>query len=477
MDTPPPPVPPPPPAPPPVPLPRIVGHDDNGNFILELETGRYFGQIENGVPHGVGTFTFFNGGNVFRGRWENGQRVEGTTTRRDGKQFKGVWVNDSLYNGFGTASYANGDTFTGEWNEGKPYTGEGIVPYSIGIYEGKFLKGEKHGEGKFTLKDGTIYQGAFLNDKRSGKGEFTTKDIHYIGNWLDGKMNGKGIIVFLADGSSYDGNFENDKRQGYGKHIYKSEGSTYEGEWGNDKKKGKGKIIYKDGSSYKGDWVNDRKHGEGKLTDAKGKITFGLWKFNELSEEYPIFKISEKVLIGCETILGEPYKSDDIIMLHNPPIPTFDITRTFDCVEKCTLNICNFMFTREDIKGLKKLAVDNEVNRLERQGMRIDYAEINKNVIMRNPYNKQVMPIEHLQLCVLSIIPSLPASLPPSLPASLPASLDLFSAEPKETNSTERDESIEGGKRKRKRKRKQTIKRKQKSKRIQIKKKTKRNLH
>ena len=37
MDTPPPPVPPPPPAPPPVPLPRIVGHDDNGNFKLNLK--------------------------------------------------------------------------------------------------------------------------------------------------------------------------------------------------------------------------------------------------------------------------------------------------------------------------------------------------------------------------------------------------------------------------------------------------------
>ncbi len=126
------------------------------------------------------------------------------------------------------------------------------------------------------------------------------------------------------------------------------------------------------------------------------------------------------------------------------------------------------MFTREDIKGIKKLAVDNEVNRLISQGMRrdeIDYAEINENVIMRNPHNRQEMPVEHLQLCVLSIIPSLPASL------------DLFSAEPKEANSSERDESIEGAKRKRKRKRKQTIKRKQKSKRIQIKKKTKRNLH
>jgi hypothetical protein len=448
MDTPPPPAPP----PPPVPLPRIVGHDDNGNFILELETGTYFGPIKDGVPHGVGR-KIFKSSNVFIGRWENGKRVKGTTTLPDGRQFTGVWVNDSLYNGFGTASYANGDTFTGEWKEGRPYRGEGFVHYSSGVFEGEILEGNMHGKGKLTLNNGDIFEGQWENDKLNGKGEYRNKRTHYIGDFLDDKKHGRGKLVLLSDNSIYDGDFKNNM------------------------KKGKGKIIYKDGSSYEGDWDNDMKHGEGKLTDAKGKITFGLWKYNDLSKEYPIFKISEKVLIGCETILGEPYKSDDIIMLHNPPIPTFDITRTFDCAEKCTLNICNFMFTREDIKGLKKLAVDNEVKRLERQGMRrIDYAEINENVIMRNPHNRQEMPTEHLQLCVLSIIPSLPPSLLDSLPASLPASLDLFSAEPKEgKSSASKDESIEGGKRKRKRK--QTIKRKQKSKRIQSKKKTKRNLH
>jgi hypothetical protein len=119
MDTPPPPVPPPPPAPPPVPLPRIVGSYDNGNVILELETGTYIGPIKDGVPHGVGRKIFKNG-NVWSGEYVNGKRYKGTTTRSDGRQFTGVWVNDSLYNGLGTASYTNGDTFTGEWKEGHP---------------------------------------------------------------------------------------------------------------------------------------------------------------------------------------------------------------------------------------------------------------------------------------------------------------------------------------------------------------------
>ena len=47
-----------PPPPPPVPVPRIVGSDDNGNFILELERGTYFGHIKDGEPHGVGIITF-----------------------------------------------------------------------------------------------------------------------------------------------------------------------------------------------------------------------------------------------------------------------------------------------------------------------------------------------------------------------------------------------------------------------------------
>ena len=102
----------PPPPPPPVPVPRIVGSDDNGNFILELERGTYFGHIKDGEPHGLGIITFKKGRSIWKGIWENGKRVKGTTIRPDGKQFTGEWVDDLLYNGSGTASYDNGDIFT-----------------------------------------------------------------------------------------------------------------------------------------------------------------------------------------------------------------------------------------------------------------------------------------------------------------------------------------------------------------------------
>ena len=320
----------PPPAPAPAPAPRIVGHDDNGNFILQLEKGTYFGHIKDGVPHGVGGITL-KGGYIFKGIWENGQRVKGTMTRPDGRQFTGEWVDDLLYNGLGTASYNNGDTFTGEWKKGHPYTGNGFVHYSSGVFEGELLEGNMHNKGKLTLNNGDIFEGQWENDKLNGKGEYRNKRIHYIGDFLDDNKHGRGKLVLLSDNSIYDGDFKNNM------------------------KKGKGKIIYIDGSTYEGDWDYDKKHGEGKLTDTKGKITFGLWKLNELSETYPIFKIAEKVLADCKTLLEhEAFKSGDIIMLYNPPRPTFDVRQTFDCVEKCTLNICNFMLLKTEFDGFKK---------------------------------------------------------------------------------------------------------------------------
>ena len=385
----------PPPAPP---VPRIVGSDDNGNFILELERGTYFGHIKDGEPHGVGTITFKKG-NIWKGIWENGKRVKGTTTRLDGKQFTGEWVDDLLYNGSGTASYDNGNTFTGEWKEGNPYTGKGFVHYSSGVYEGEFLEGNMHGKGKLTLNSGDIFEGQWKNDKLNGKGEYRNKRIHYIGDFLDDKKHGIGKLVLLSDGSIYEGDFKNNV------------------------KKGKGKIIYKDGSTYEGDWDYDVKHGDGKLTDTKGKITFGLWKSNELSETYPIFKIAEKALADCKTILHDPYKSDDIIMLYNPPRPTFDLRQTFDCVEKCTLNICNFMFLKTEFDG-----VEGEI-----------YRKIDGKT--ENPYTKVLMEPEFVKPYVLLV----------ESPSVQPS----------------HDGSNAGGKRKlsQKSKRKQTNKRMQKNKR------------
>ena len=45
---------------------------------------------------------------------------------------------------------------------------------------------------------------------------------------------------------------------------------TYTGEWLNGKREGFGKIIFKNGTSYEGDWKNDLREGHGKIVYKSG---------------------------------------------------------------------------------------------------------------------------------------------------------------------------------------------------------------
>ena len=52
-------------------------------------------------------------------------------------------------------------------------------------------------------------------------------------------------------------------RHGFG--VYKIDDATYEGNWVEGRKEGKGKIIFKSGSIFEGEFKNDLKHGFGKM--------------------------------------------------------------------------------------------------------------------------------------------------------------------------------------------------------------------
>jgi hypothetical protein len=67
----------------------------------------YEGEIENGVPHGQGTFytpesyatvEFYNG-SKFEGTYENGGRKEGTFTWSRGNKYVGTYKNNKRWNG------------------------------------------------------------------------------------------------------------------------------------------------------------------------------------------------------------------------------------------------------------------------------------------------------------------------------------------------------------------------------------------
>ena len=55
-------------------------------------------------------------------------------------------------------------------------------------YEGNFVRGQKHGEGKETLEDGEVYQGEFRYGKRHGQGQlWETDGDHYEGKFANDK--------------------------------------------------------------------------------------------------------------------------------------------------------------------------------------------------------------------------------------------------------------------------------------------------
>lgn len=71
----------------------------------------------------------------------------------------------------------------------------------------------------------------------------------YSGDWVDGKMQGKGKMVY-KNGNIYEGDWKDNMRYGKGKIINK-DGSTFEGEWKNDKM-GYGTFTWPNGRTYTG---------------------------------------------------------------------------------------------------------------------------------------------------------------------------------------------------------------------------------
>jgi len=97
------------------------------------------------------------------------------------------------------------------------------------IYKGYWINGQMEGKAKLIFPDGDLYIGTFKDNKFEGEGirRFPNSDIYrgqyhdgyqngcgvfisveerwrYVGQWLKGKIHGKGLCIWL-DGTVYDG--------------------------------------------------------------------------------------------------------------------------------------------------------------------------------------------------------------------------------------------------------------------------------
>jgi len=187
----------------------------------ENKDTKYVGEIEKGLPHGMGTITYG------KGKWE-------------GQKYIGEWKD---------GKYSQG-TFT--WSEGK-WKGD--------KYVGEFKDGVFHGQGTRTWSEGDKFVGEYKNGERNGQGIYTWSDGRkYVGEWKDGKRNGQGTRI-SPDGTKYVGEYKNGEYHGQGTYTFgkgKWEGDKYVGEHKDGKRHGQGTYTWSDGRKYVGEWNEDK---------------------------------------------------------------------------------------------------------------------------------------------------------------------------------------------------------------------------
>ena len=301
----------------------------------------YVGEWRNGKFNGQGTFTFANG-NKYVGEFRDGKfNGQGTVTYANGNKYVGVW-RDGKIEGQGTFTFANGDTYVGEWRDVK-IEGHGTLTYANGNkYVGEFRDGKFNGQGTFTFADGRPSQEGIWEDnkfiraqhipdhiagrvstqpetKTSRQGSTSGgllaqtrllacegRDISrwtncfgthyfvdgtkYVGEWKDGKRNGRGTYSLANGVTGQEGVWNNDNfvsslpacggdefsrwTDCFGTQTWSS-GAKYVGEWKNGKFNGQGLYTYSDRVTFKnGFWYQDKFYSA--LPACKGK-DINLW--------------------------------------------------------------------------------------------------------------------------------------------------------------------------------------------------------
>jgi len=199
---------------------RVYNPEDRMNLAV------YEGDMANGMRHGFGRLTTPK--YVRLGTWRNDQ-----------------------FTGWGRESRRNGD-----------------------VLEGKYIDGRVTGKGILKNAKGNLYVGDLVDNKRHGYGELDTNRLHYKGQFLGDRFNGRGIIHFKIEGHDYDGDFRDNEINGSGVFRW-TNGDVYDGQMTRGKMNGFGRYTYANGQIYEGNYVNGVKEGKGKLTYPNGFVYDG----------------------------------------------------------------------------------------------------------------------------------------------------------------------------------------------------------
>nr|CAH8868614.1 unnamed protein product [Trichobilharzia regenti] len=249
--------------------------------------------------------------------------------------------------------------------------GTGIYSYRNGYYkyEGQWSDGKKCGNGKFTMKDGSVYEGDFTDGEISGKGRryYPLSKNEYIGHFMLGERHGYGRMNYgngcvyegdwlhnsKHDGSKYTGGFIENKRSGAG--CLWTTMFVYWGYWKNNIFNGTGTLKLINGTKYEGEFVNGKPSGHGKLT--RQTILMmpsyeGLWKDGSPCQTAQYMRLSveaEKAMSDKNYSSLLEYQNSPVKEAENYKFATLSWMEisTDELKTNCSVDICVYTENRQ----------------------------------------------------------------------------------------------------------------------------------
>lgn len=150
------------------------------------------------------------------------------------------------------------------------------------VIEGTWVDGKMEGKGVIIKKNGKIFKTQWANDILQSVDEIVTPGVGiYQGQTQGLKFHGKGTLK-LESGDIYEGFFKDDKKEGIGKYTWKN-GDMYDGNWINNERNGYGTMKYSNGVIYSGEWRDGKQEGVGKLTFRHGDQYEGAFINNDFN--------------------------------------------------------------------------------------------------------------------------------------------------------------------------------------------------
>lgn len=161
---------------------------------------------------------------------------------------------------------------------GHAKSGHFVEEYGVdGRYEGEFLYGMRHGQGKHNFR-GEVYEGEWKWDQRHGSGTLKLPDGSTIhGAWQGGKPSGFVAITDAKGTVVYEGEFKDGKRHGLGRQVFES-GDIYDGGWKCGRLHERGIYYFTNGDKLMGMWKEGLYDGVGVFHYADGSISRRVYK-------------------------------------------------------------------------------------------------------------------------------------------------------------------------------------------------------